>query len=130
MTEEKDVMPWVRVVALTPREAGPSGTKAFVDVVIGNHFKVMGIRVVQGKNGLFVSMPFRRAADGSCVDTFHPVSREARELLHAAVMAAYRISKGGFRIGTKEEAGAPQEAAGLRPLDTPIGSAAPQEATA
>jgi stage V sporulation protein G len=45
-----------------------SSVKAFADVVIGQVL-VKGVRVVQGKNGLFAGMPKSKGKDGKWYDT-------------------------------------------------------------
>ena len=70
-----------------------SKTKAFASVTIDDAIVLHNIRVADGKNGLFVSMPTReiKKADGSTeyLDIFHPISKEAREQLSNAILAAY-----------------------------------------
>ena len=64
--------------------------KAYASVSLDNEFVVKGIKIVEGEGGLFVSMPSRKAKDGSYQDIFHPMSREAREKIVNAVLEAYR----------------------------------------
>lgn len=64
--------------------------KAFADIVVGGHFAVKGFRVVDGKKGLFVSMPSEIGKDGSWHDTFKPITKEARTELNRVVLEAYK----------------------------------------
>ncbi|MFH1046648.1 MAG: septation protein SpoVG family protein, partial [Candidatus Omnitrophota bacterium] len=41
-----------------------STLKAFVDIVVANVVLIKGLRIVHGKNGLFVSMPRKQGKDG------------------------------------------------------------------
>ena len=41
-----------------------SNVKAFVDLAVNESFLLKGIRVVQGKKGIFVSMPREKGSDG------------------------------------------------------------------
>lgn len=68
---------------------GDSKTKAFVDVAIGE-FLVKGLAVVQGKKGLFLSLPQEKGKDGRWYGTFYPLTKEARQSLSDAVLAAYQ----------------------------------------
>jgi stage V sporulation protein G len=77
----------VQVVRLF-RYEGESKTKAFVDVSIGDYI-VKGLKLVEGKNGLFVSMPQEKGKDDKWHDTFMPVTKEAEQALSEIVMAAY-----------------------------------------
>jgi len=71
------------------RFAGDSKIKAFVDVSVGEYL-VKGLRVVSGPKGLFLGMPQEKAKDGKWYDTFLPLTKEAREELSEAVLAAYQ----------------------------------------
>ena len=66
---------------------GPS--KAFCAVVVADSLLVTGIRVVEGKNGLFVSMPREQGKDGNWYDTVVPLSKETRRQISEVVLAAY-----------------------------------------
>lgn len=66
-----------------------SNLKAFADVSFAGVFIVKGIRVIEGKNGLFVSMPSAKGKDGKWHDRAHPLTKEFRETLSEIVLAAY-----------------------------------------
>ncbi|MBM3249405.1 MAG: septation protein spoVG [Candidatus Omnitrophica bacterium] len=83
---EKDTE--LKVVRLY-RYEGDSKVKAFCDVAIGD-FIVKGLRLVQGKDGLFLSMPQEKSKDGKWYDTFLPLTKEARQNLSEIVLAAYQ----------------------------------------
>ncbi len=72
------------------KSRGDGAVKAYASVSLDNEFVVKGIKVLEGENGLWVSMPSRKAKDGSFQDVFHPASREAREKIVSAVLDAYR----------------------------------------
>ena len=67
---------------------GESKTKAFADVAIGD-FMVKGLRLVQGKKGLFLAMPQEKAKNGNWYNVFYPLTKEARQVLSETVLAAY-----------------------------------------
>jgi stage V sporulation protein G len=71
------------------RLEGDSKTKAFVDVAFDG-IVVKGLRIVEGKNGLFLSMPRHQGKDGKWYETVFPVTKEARQNLSDTVLAAYR----------------------------------------
>ena len=48
-----------------------------------------GLRIVEGKAGLFVSMPNRRTAGGEYQDVFFPANKARRDELARLVLAAY-----------------------------------------
>lgn len=72
------------------RYHGEGSAKAFCDLVIGDSFLIKGIAVVEGKNGLFVSMPREQGKDGNWYDMAFPLSREVREQISGMVLAAYQ----------------------------------------
>ncbi len=78
----------LKVVRLYRLESD-SKTKAFVDVALGD-FVVKGLKVLQGKNGLFLGMPQEKAKDGKWYNAFYPVTKEARASLTQAVLSAYQ----------------------------------------
>lgn len=71
--------------------------KAFVNVTFDGCFVVRGMKVIEGNNGLFVSMPSRKANDGTYRDVAHPINAEFRELIEKRVLAKYDdlIKNGG-----------------------------------
>ena len=51
---------------------------------------VKGFSVVEGSNGLFVSMPRHQGKDGKWYDTVHPETKELKQQLSDAVLEAYK----------------------------------------
>ena len=68
---------------------GDSKLKAFADLKIGGCVLVKGFSVVQGKNGVFVSMPSRASKDGKWFETFTPLSEDVKEEISDCVLEAY-----------------------------------------
>ena len=70
--------------------AEPLGTtKAFASVSFEDLIAIRDLRVVEGKNGLFVSMPTVKGRDGVYRDTAFPTTGELRRELTQAVLAEY-----------------------------------------
>ena len=67
---------------------GDSKTKAFVDISLGD-FIIKGLRVLEGKKGLFLGMPQEKAKDGKWYNAFYPITKEARQSLSDVILAAY-----------------------------------------
>ena len=65
-----------------------SSVKAFADVVIGQVL-VKGVRVVQGKNGLFAGMPKSQGKDGKWYDTVKILDDELKQELQNTLLEAY-----------------------------------------
>jgi len=76
-------------VARMHKFEGEGTLKAFVDVIIGDSFLVKGMRIVNGKKGLFVSMPRELGKDGKWYDNVLPLTKEAKESLAETLIAAY-----------------------------------------
>lgn len=64
--------------------------KAYASVTIGNHFAVHGLKVYDGgEKGPQVLYPATKGSDGKYYEDFHPVTREAREVINGYVLDAY-----------------------------------------
>ncbi len=63
--------------------------KAYATVTLDEAYVVHGLKVLEGEGGLWVSMPASKNKKGEYKDIFHPISKEARETLVAAVIKAY-----------------------------------------
>lgn len=73
-----------------------SKMKAVANLVIEDCFVVKNVRVINGKNGLFVSMPSRQNSDGKYSDICFPIRSEVREQIEKEVLDAYHeaLAKG------------------------------------
>ena len=68
---------------------GNGALKAFCDVAIAEAVLIKGVKVVEGKNGIFVSMPREQGKNGQWYEQFIPLTKEAREQLSQVVLEAY-----------------------------------------
>ncbi len=66
-----------------------SKLKAVASITIDGCFVVHDIKVINGNNGIFVTMPSRKTPDGEFKDTAHPIDTPTRENVDATVLAAY-----------------------------------------
>ena len=64
--------------------------KAVVSITIDNCFAIHELRVIEGKEGLFVAMPSRQVSDGTFKDIAHPINAETRKLIEDFVVAKYQ----------------------------------------
>ena len=67
-----------------------SSLKAYVAVVLDEKLLLKGIKVVEGKDGLFVAMPQQQGKDGKWYETVTFLTSEAKEALQEAVLKAYK----------------------------------------
>ena len=63
--------------------------KALADIVVGDSLLIKGIKVVNGKNGLFVSMPQEQSKDKKWYDSIRCLTTECRDEITKVVLAAY-----------------------------------------
>lgn len=87
-TEEKKDYGMKYDVRIYPATAdGP--VRANASVTINDCFAVHNIRLVDGTNGMFVSMPGVKLADKSYKDICFPCTKEAKIEFDRAVISAY-----------------------------------------
>jgi stage V sporulation protein G len=63
--------------------------KAFVSIVFDQCFMVNDIKIIQGRDGLFISMPSRKKKNGEFKDVAHPLNNETRRIIEEKVLAEY-----------------------------------------
>ena len=68
---------------------GNGTIKAFCDIAIARAYLIKGVKVVHGKNGVFVSLPREQGKDGKWYETVVPLTKEARERMSEAVLEAF-----------------------------------------
>ena len=68
-----------------------SSVKAFADVIFNGQLLVKGVRVVEGKNGLFAGMPKSQGKDGKWYDTVKIVDDELKQELQDTLLEAYNV---------------------------------------
>lgn len=68
---------------------GEGSLKAYCDLSIGEAFLIKGLRVVEGKNGLFVSMPRQQGKDNKWYDNVVALTTEAKKEVGRVVLEAY-----------------------------------------
>ncbi len=72
-------------------EKEDSKLKAVASVTIDDCIAIHDIKIVDGADGYFVSMPSRKSSRGEYRDIVHPINSEARAELTDAVMEAYKL---------------------------------------
>jgi stage V sporulation protein G len=93
--------------------------RAFVSIVIDRCFMVNDIKVIQGRDGLFISMPSRRKKNGDFKDIAHPLNNETRRMIEERILNEYegtvgeRVQRRAHRA--EVEAAATAAAAGESP---------------
>lgn len=79
-------------------EGENSSLKAFATLKIADVFVVKNLKVIEGKKGLFVSMPQEKyetkEKEVKWTDTAYPISKEARDEIQGLVLKAYEAAAG------------------------------------
>ncbi|HEX2224854.1 MAG TPA: septation regulator SpoVG, partial [Thermoanaerobaculia bacterium] len=75
--------------------------KAFVSIVFDQCFMVNDIKIIQGRDGLFISMPSRKKKNGEFKDVAHPLNNETRRMIEDKVLGEYErvLAERGERPG-------------------------------
>lgn len=68
---------------------GEEKLKAFVSIVLDDCFMINDIKVIEGRDGLFISMPSRRKKNGEFKDVAHPLNNRTRAWLEDRVLGEY-----------------------------------------
>ena len=63
--------------------------KAVASITIDDEIVVHDIKVINGKDGYFLSMPRRKVNDGEYKDIVHPIKTEVRVELTKLILDAY-----------------------------------------
>lgn len=88
-----------------------NSVKAIASANIGGAFAVHGIKVMDSDKGRYIAMPgskYEKNGQSLFNESFHPVTKEAREALTAAVLDAYEQS-----IGESMDQGMSEESAAM-----------------
>ena len=84
--------------------------KAYVSIVLDDCFLVSDLKVIQGPNGLFISMPSKRKKNGEFKDIAHPLNRETREQMERRILQEYERARSQAPPPPSEAAMAPEVA--------------------
>ena len=79
----------IRVKKILTDSSADSKMKAVVSVTFDDSFVVHDIKIIEGQDKLFTAMPSRKTQEGEFKDIAHPINREMRLKLEAAILAEY-----------------------------------------
>ena len=100
-----------------------SSVKAFASVTIDGMFAVHGLKVMESQKGRFVNMPSTSYKDSNGEtkynDTFHAITKAARNALNQAVLNAYDIKLQQVQQTEIEVENTPDEEMSDEPADEP-----------
>lgn len=79
-------------IRVTPFEK--DSLRALASCKVADAFWITGLRVIEGKRGLFISMPSRKNKAGEYEDVCFPASKAMRDELQTAILAEYEAKAG------------------------------------
>ncbi len=94
-------------VKIYPQHSG-GNVLASASVTLNGCFAIRGVRVIEGRDGVFASMPSYKTRNGH-KDVCFPCTREFRQQFNDAVAAAYRQALNQQQDTSSQEQQAPQE---------------------
>ena len=85
----------MEITSVNVRKIEKEGSKvvAVASVLFDDVFAVHDIRLLEGKNGLFIAMPSRKLSNGSYKDVAHPINQEFRLILEQKKKEKYNEIK-------------------------------------
>jgi putative septation protein spoVG len=85
----------MEITSVNVRKIEKEGSKvvAVASVLFDDVFAVHDIRLLEGKNGLFIAMPSRKISNGSYKDVAHPINQEFRVILEEKIKEKYNEIK-------------------------------------
>ena len=80
----------MKITAVSIKKMDKDNFKGFADVTFDDCFVVKGIRILDGKKGLFVAMPSEYSEkDDEYYDRCFPITKEFREELTDTILDGY-----------------------------------------
>ena len=80
----------MKIKAKIDRMVNSGNVKAIASVSLDGMFVVKNLKIMDGRKGLFVSMPSYKGQDGEYHDLCFPTTPELRKQLNNAVSEAYK----------------------------------------
>lgn len=66
-----------------------SKLRGVASITVENCFAIHDIRIIEGKDGLFIAMPSRKTVEGDYKDICHPINTPTRNMISELVLEAY-----------------------------------------
>jgi stage V sporulation protein G len=77
--------------------------RGIASITIDNAFAIHELRIIEGKDGIFVAMPSRKTSDGVFRDIAHPINIETRKMIEQIVLEKYQEELAKAPEETKED---------------------------
>lgn len=89
----------MQITELRIRKAtGEGKLRAYVTITFDDCFVVHNVKIIEGKDGLFIAMPSKKTSTGEYKDVVHPISPEFRAEMQKKILDEYNaghIIEGG-----------------------------------
>lgn len=82
---------------------GREKLRALASITFEDCFVVNEVKVIKGKNGLFVAMPSTKDKKGLFRDIAHPIKSDLREHITDVVLKAYNAIEASEEVAETEE---------------------------
>lgn len=76
-------------IYITKIEQENSRLKGYATAIINDCFVIHNIKIIEGKDRLFVAMPNRKDSKGEYKDIAHPINQETRVMFEEAIIKEY-----------------------------------------
>ena len=67
--------------------------KGIAAITFDDCFVVHDVKIIKGKEGLFIAMPSKKIPSGTFKDIAHPINQETRSMIQTAVLDQYEITE-------------------------------------
>ena len=80
----------MKITDVRVRKVNSAGKmRAVVSVTFDDSFVVHDIKVIEGKERMFIAMPSRKTAEGEFKDVAHPINTALRDELQTVILEKY-----------------------------------------
>ncbi len=77
-------------VRIISADANEGRLRAYATITIGDCLVITNVKIIEGPNGFFVSMPQRKRVDGTFADIVFPTNAETRKMIEEKVIEAFK----------------------------------------
>lgn len=67
--------------------------RGIATIILDDEIAIHNIRLIEGNNGLFISMPSRKLEENKYADIVHPIKKEVRNMIEEKIFEKYEGEK-------------------------------------
>lgn len=103
LSHERNGVKIMEITDVRVRKISSAGKmKAIVSVTFDEAFVIHDIKVIEGRDRLFIAMPSRKTVNGEFKDIAHPINTELRERLQETILKKYDEAEDNIPVGVVE----------------------------